>query len=141
MAYDETLRSVSLDGDASLAVYTGVPGQPGSAVPNGGKQYHFVKVTGSHTVGLADATSEPVIGVVQNKVQQAGQAATVAYLGISRVVADKALDAGDVCYCSADGQATDAAGGGPAVGIVIEGTAAAGEIAAVLLTNVNVDNT
>lgn len=134
MAYDETLRSVSLDADASLAVWTGVPGQPGSADPNGGKQYHFVKITGANTVGLADANDTNVIGVLQNKPQVTGQAATVAYLGISRVVADKAIDAGEAVYCSADGQATDADGGGNLVGYAVTSAANAGEILAVLLT-------
>ena len=57
MAYDEAIRSISLDADSSIAVYTGVPGLPGSADPNGGKQYRFVKVTGAGTVGLATAAA------------------------------------------------------------------------------------
>lgn len=135
MAYDETLRSVSLDADASLAVWTGVPGQPGSAAsPNhGGKQYHFVTVTGNGIVGVAGA-SDDVIGVVQNKPQVVGEAATVAYLGISRVIAAKALSAGDKVTAAADGKATT--GGANVVGIVITGTAAAGEVASVLLKTV-----
>jgi len=137
MAYDETLRSVSLDGDASLAVWTGVPGQPGSAAsPNhGGKQYHFVRVTGNGIVGVANATSDDVVGVVQNKVQMVGQAATVAYLGISRVIAAKALAAGTKVTVASDGKATSG-GAGPVVGIVITGTAAGGEVASVLLKTV-----
>jgi len=135
MAYDETLRSVSLDADSSLAVWTGVPGQPGSANPNGGKQYHFVKITGNHTVGLADDNDTNVIGVMQNKPQVVGQAATVAYLGISRVVADKAVAAGADVKISADGQGTDT-GSGPVVGIAVTPAAAAGEIFAVLLKTV-----
>ena len=53
MAYEESLRSITLNADSSLGMYTGVPGQPGSPQPHGGKQYHFVKVTGVHQVGLA----------------------------------------------------------------------------------------
>ena len=78
MAYEESLRSITLNADSSLGIYTGVPGQPGSPDPHGGKQYHFVKVTGVHQVGLADATAA-VVGVLQNKPQGTGQAATVGY--------------------------------------------------------------
>jgi hypothetical protein len=87
MAYEESLRSITLNADATLAVYTGVPGQPGSPSPHGGKQYHFVKVTGVHQVGLAGATGS-VVGVVQNKPQGTGNAATVAIAGVSKVVSD-----------------------------------------------------
>lgn len=131
MAYDELLRSISLDADASLAVWTSVPGQPGSASPHGGKQYHFVKITGAHTCGLADADDTNVVGVMQNKPQVTGQAATVAVSGVSRVVADVALVAGDKVKVSADGQAAKT-GAGPTVGTVILG-AGAGELASIQL--------
>ena len=65
MAYEESLRSITLNADSSLGIYTGVPGQPGSPDPHGGKQYHFVKVTGVHQVGLADATAN-VVGVMSS---------------------------------------------------------------------------
>ena len=79
MAFQEILHAITLEADASLGGYTGVPGLPGSAEPNGGNQYRFVKVTGAVTVGLADATAdEVVVGVLQNKPQDAGHAATVA---------------------------------------------------------------
>jgi len=134
MAYEETLRSISLDADSSLAAYTGAPGSPGApASPaHGGKQYHFVKVTGPHTVGIADADDTTVVGVMQNKPQVTGQAATVGYQGVTKVVADKSLAAGALVKVSAAGQATDT-GAGPTVGIVILGVANAGELASVLL--------
>lgn len=134
MAYEEAIRSVTLNADATLATYTGVPGTPGAAVPNGGKQYHFVKVTGVHQVGLAAAADTTVIGVLQNKPQYTGNAATVAIRGVSKVVSDKAVAAGVKVYVSADGQATDASGGGGSpVGIAVSTTAAAGELLSVLL--------
>jgi hypothetical protein len=133
MAYEEAIRSVTLNADATLATYTGVPGTPGAADPNGGKQYHFVKVTGVHQVGLADADDTTVIGVLQNKPQYTGNAATVAIRGITKVVSDKAVTAGAKVYCSADGQATDATGGGGnALGVAVSTTAAAGELLSVL---------
>ena len=105
MAYEESIRSITLNADATLATFTGVPGQPGSADPNGGKQYHFVKVTGVHQVGLTNA-SDNIIGVLQNKPQYTGNAATVAIRGVVKVVSDAAVTAGAKVYSSADGQAT-----------------------------------
>ena len=133
MAYEESLRSITLTADASLAVYTGVPGQPGSATPNSGKQYHFVKVTGVHQCGLAAAADTNVCGVLQNKPQGTGQAATVAFHGVSKVVSDVAITAGDSIKVSADGQAAKT-GAGPTVGIALSTTALAGELVNVLLT-------
>jgi hypothetical protein len=131
MAYEESLRSITLNADSSLAVYTGVPGQPGSPSPHGGKQYHFVKVTGVHQVGIADA-DDTVIGVLQNKPQVTGGAATVGIRGVSKVVCDAAITAGAAIKVSADGQAATA-GAGPTVGIALTTTANAGELVSVLL--------
>lgn len=132
MAYEESLRSITLNADSSLAVYTGVPGQPGSANPHGGKQYHFVKVTGVHQVGIADAATTAVLGVLQNKPQVVGQGATVGIRGVSKVVSDVAITAGDLIQVSADGQAAKS-GAGPKVGVALTTTAAAGELVSVLL--------
>jgi predicted RecA/RadA family phage recombinase len=133
MAYEESLRSITLNADSSLAVYTGVPGQPGSPAPHGGKQYHFVKVTGSHTVGIADGDDTNVIGVLQNKPQVTGAAATVGIRGVTKVVSDAAITAGAKVYISSDGQATSTAGSSVAVGVALTTTAAAGELCSVLL--------
>jgi hypothetical protein len=132
MAYEESLRSITLNADSSLGIYTGVPGQPGSPNPHGGKQYHFVKVTGVHQVGLAGATGS-VVGVMQNKPQGTGQAATVAIAGVSKVVSDVPITAGSSIQVSADGQAA-ITGTGPVVGIALSTTANAGELVNVLLT-------
>jgi hypothetical protein len=132
MAYEESLRSITLNADSSLGIYTGVPGQPGSPDPHGGKQYHFVKVTGVHQVGLADATNA-IVGVMQNKPQGSGQAATVAIAGVSKVVSDVAVTAGAAIKVSADGQAA-ITGTGPTVGIALSTTANPGELVNVLLT-------
>lgn len=134
MAYEESIRSITLNADSSLATYTGVPGTPGAAVPNGGKQYTFVKVTGAHQVGLAGAADTIVVGVMQNKPQVTGQAATIAIRGASKVVAAKALTAGALIYCAANGKATDATGGGgKPLGVALSTVAAADELVTVLL--------
>lgn len=112
MSYEENLRSLSLNADDTIGVYTGVAGQPGSAVPHGGKQYHFLKVTGADQVGLATDATDLVVGILQNKPQEPGQAATVGYEGVSNVIASAAINAGDLVAPTADGKAvTDATNG------------------------------
>lgn len=133
MAFEESLRSISLDADASLAGYTGVPGLPGSANPNSGKQYRFVKVTGESTVGLADADDGAVIGVLQNKPQVAGAAATVAIRGVSFVVAGGNVTAGQqVCPKDTDGTAIAWSAGKTVAGTALTG-GGSGELISVLL--------
>ena len=131
MAYEETLRAITLDADSTIGIYTGPPGVVGSASPNYGKQYHFVKVTGSHTAGLAGA-GEDAVGVLQNKPQQTGTGATVAIAGISMVFAGtNGLSAGDEVECDANGQGVTQTAG-VSLGVAIE-DAAAGELCPVLL--------
>jgi hypothetical protein len=96
MAYEESLRSVSLDADATIGIYTGVPGLPGSLTPNNGKQFRFVKITGPNRCGLAtDPTTELADGVLQNKPQYPGEAATMGFSGISMVELGGTVTAGD----------------------------------------------
>lgn len=112
MSYEENLQSLTLDADNTIGIYTGVAGQPGSAVPHGGKQYHFVKVTGTRQAGLATAATDVLAGILQNKPQQPGAAATVGYNGVSNVVAADVIDAGDLVAPDATGRAvTDATNG------------------------------
>lgn len=136
MAYDEGLRSVTLTADATAAVYTGVPGLPGSASPNGGNQYKFVKVTGAKQCGLADTTAnEIVVGVLQNKPQTTGSAATVAVRGISKVLAGGNVTAGNAIKVNASGKgvaATLPADAALVVGVAV-GSGAADQLIPVLL--------
>jgi|SRR6187431_1720604 len=132
MAYEESLKSVSLDADATVALYTGVPGLPGSAVPNSGHQYKFVKITGRHQVGLAVADG-PAVGVLQNKPQVTGQAATVGFIGISTVRTGGAVAAGAAVSSDASGRAVTA-GSGAKLGVAIEASTGADELIAILLT-------
>jgi len=132
VSYEESLRSITLNADSSLAVYTGVPGTPGAPNPHGGKQYYFVKVTGVHQCGLLAATSDAAIGVLQNKPQNTGNAATVGIRGVSKVSAAKAITAGTKVYATAGGQATDVVAG-TCHGIALNTVANAGELVSVLL--------
>lgn len=128
MSYEDTLRSISLDADATLAVYTGVPGLPGSAVPNYGKQYCFVKITGEHQVGLAVAAGDAVVGIMQNKPQKAGQAATVGLGAVSNVMSGGVISAGDKVVPDANGHAVTGAG----VWVALAPAAGSGEMIPVL---------
>lgn len=129
MAYEESLRSISLNADESLAVYTGVPGAPGSPRPNYGRQFRFVTVTGANQVGLATDGDAQVIGVMQNKPQVTGQAATVSIHGVSMVMAGGEFDAGDQVGPDDEGRAV--AGG--TSGIALAAAGQAEELVPVLL--------
>ena len=135
MAYEESLRSITLEADASVGKYTGVPGTRDlEASPDYvGLQYRFVKVTGPHTVGLAAAADTNVVGVLQNKPQGVGHAATVGYHGVSKVVAAGAVTAGAAVGSDGSGKATSTVGAGGPLGIALQTAAGAGELIAVLL--------
>lgn len=131
MAFEESLRNITMVSDASLAVRTLVAGTPGAPVDNAGNQYRAVKQTGSRQCGLVSGTTDKVVGIVQNKPQVTGEAATVAIQGISKVRVNGAIAAGADVFAAADGR-------GSATGTALLGraqTAAAGanELIPVLL--------
>ena len=134
MAYEEGLRSITLNADQTLAFYTGVPGQPGSPSPHGAFQYCFVQVTGAKQVGLADGTATTV-GVLQNKPQTVGSAATVGVRGVSKVVATGNINAGDpVKVDASNGKADVGVAGAPEnVGVALT-SGSADELISVLLS-------
>lgn len=133
MAYEESRTSISLNADASLAVYTGVPGMPGSPNPNYGFQFRFVKVTGANQVGLATAAADTVVGVMQNKPQVQGQAATVTISGVSMMMAGGAFDAGDAVTADGEGRAVGGGAAGTERGIALAAAGQANELVPVLL--------
>ncbi len=135
MAFEEIIHSVSLSADASLALYTGVPGQPGSPKPNSGFQYRFVKVTGKTQVGLCKAAADRAVGVMQSKPQVVGQAATIAVWGISFVQSGAAVAAGDLVTSDANGQAVKATDATTSRGVALTASSIAGELISVLLQN------
>ena len=69
-----------------------------------GKQYHFVVMASATTVNVATAITNAPIGILQNT-PTSGQAAEVRILGVSKVVADGTLAAGNFIGTSADAQA------------------------------------
>lgn len=113
MAYSENTKAISYDADASIGIFTGVPGQPGSAVPNGGKQFHLLKLTGKNQVGLCTAGADLIFGVLDNKPQKPGMAATVVYEGATLLTAGGVIAVGDQLVADASGRAVV---GAPAAG-------------------------
>lgn len=131
MAYEESLRSITLTADNTLAVRTGVSNAPGSPVDNAGNQYRFVTVKGEHLCGRA-TTGNRVIGVLQNKPQVPNEAATVAIRGVSKVRVDGPVSAGTAVDVAADGRGTAAATGNGA-GVALSTATEADEVISVLL--------
>ena len=68
------------------------------------KQYHFVVLASATTVNVASAITNAPIGILQNN-PESGEQAIVAISGISKVVADGTLAAGNFIGTSADAQA------------------------------------
>jgi hypothetical protein len=137
MAYEESLKSISLDADSSIGIYTGPPGLPGSLSPNSAKQFHVVKVSGSGTAGLCTlASNEIPCGVLQNKPQNVGDAATVAISGVSMCELGGTVAAGAGVKVDATGRFVTWVGGTDAV-TLLKGVAiyagAIGQLAPVLL--------
>jgi hypothetical protein len=129
--YEEVLTSISLSADSSIGVYTGVPAQPGSAVPNYGKMYSFVKVTGANQVGLCVAATDLYIGVLQNKPQKPGAAATVGIIGVTNIIVGTGgVNAGDKVAPDANGHAVTDATNGKCIALQ---AGVAGSVVAVLI--------
>jgi len=132
VAYEESIRSITLTSDNTLAVRTGVSNAPGSPADNAGNQYRFVTVKGEHLAGLADA-DDVVIGVLQNKPQVPTEAATVAIRGVSKVRVAGAVSAGASVVPDATGKAAAAGVGVDGVGIALATATEADELIPVLL--------
>jgi len=137
MAFEESIRSVSLIADSSIASATGVPGVNTTSANNPGFIYRFVKVTGTKTVGLATTkASDRKAGVLQNKPQVTGAAATVAIRGITNVVSGggaTAVTAGGAVTCDSSGRAIGASGSDIVYGIALQASSTTGELISVLL--------
>lgn len=100
-----------------------------------GAQFLAVKVSGSNTVTKAAASTDAVIGILQNK-PASGQEAVVMTLGITKAVAGAAVAAGAEVMANASAKvitAASAAGANRVIGIALEAAANADEIISVLL--------
>jgi hypothetical protein len=133
MAYEESLKSITLNADASLAVYTGVPSIPGAPATNYGNQYRFVKVTGARQCGLCTAATDNAVGVMQNKPQVTGMAATVGIFGVTNVMASAAITAGATVTSDGQGRAVTTATAADVMGIALADASGANTLVPVLL--------
>lgn len=79
-------------------------GQVVAAADLSAKQFHFVKLASATTVAVCSAITDKPIGVLQNS-PTAGQSAEICIFGITKVVADGVLAAGNLIGTSADSQA------------------------------------
>lgn len=68
------------------------------------KQFHFVKLATATTVNVCTAITDVPVGVLLNT-PTSGQAAEVCIFGITKVVADGNLAAGNIIGTSSDSQA------------------------------------
>ena len=132
MAYEESIRSITLTSDNTLAVRTGVSNAPGSPADNAGNQYRFVTIKGEHLAGRA-GTGDVVVGVLQNKPQVPSEAATVAIRGVSKVRVEGAVTAGTAVDVGADGRGVAAGVDVDGVGIALATATEADELIPVLL--------
>lgn len=90
-------------------------------------QYTFVKLDANGKVIAASAQGEACIGVLQNK-PNTGEAAEVVIFGISKVVADAAINEMDQLTNQTDGQAMAAASADFVLGTAITAAGGAGEV-------------
>ena len=88
------------------------------------KQYHLVKMSGDNTVTVCSGITDVPVGVLQNT-PNSGDAAEVCIFGITKVVADGTLVAGNRIGTSGDGQA-DAITAGTDTTVTVVGIALAG---------------
>jgi len=103
------------------------------------KQFHFVKLASATTVNVCSAITDKPIGILQNT-PTSGQSAEIAIFGISKVVADGTLAAGNIIGTSSDSQA-DAITSGTDTTVFVMGqaieAAAAGNIVTMFLNPSN----
>lgn len=118
-----------LSTDQSLTCITLVAGADLSA-----SQYLFVALSTDGQIDTVVAAGGDAVGVLQDAPDAAGKAASVAVMGITRVVAGGAINPGALVRSSAAGKAVVSAASSTVLGRYI-GTAACvdGEIISVLL--------
>lgn len=101
-------------------------------------QYKFAKVSGAGTATVAAASTDAVVGVIQNK-PNTGEEVELTVLGVTKVVAGAAVAAGAEVMSDASGRAITAAaaaGANRVLGYALDAASAAGEIITVLTLGV-----
>lgn len=116
MAQQEALTCISLEAGADLSA----------------GQYHFVNMSSDGQVDLVASAGAQGIGVLQNKPDAAGRAASVAVYGVAKVVAGGSITAGNRIQSDANGAAIAAASGDFVLGVAMT-SADSGDLVEVLL--------
>lgn len=113
--------------ELNLVTLTSIAGADLSA-----SQYRFVEQSSAGAVTVCNAAGEKALGVVYNDPAN-GQAATIAYGGIARVVAGGAITIGNAIATDNQGRAVAATTGQTILGEAMSAASTAGEIVSVLL--------
>jgi hypothetical protein len=137
MSYRESVKSVTFLAGTGVGVYTGVPGQPGSASPNAGPLHKFVKFSANagEVIPATGAANEIVVGVLSNKPQAVGAPATVDIQGVAEIVLGGTVAANTPVKVNGSGQAVAATLPGDAalvVAITVQGGVSGDHVPALL---------
>lgn len=116
MAYENTPEMITVPAAADLSTH----------------QYKLMTLNSSGQAALGNATNL-IVGVLQNKPTAAGQAATLCWAGVSKVVAAGVITAGARVTSDANGLAIAATTAGDAVIGVALATSAANDIIPILI--------
>lgn len=98
--------------------------------------YRIVRVSGSHTVALASATTDVLFGITQDNAGSSTQAVPVAVHGIAKVYCNDTVTAGGLLTTDASGRAVPATAntaGVYVIGVCLDTVSATGTIASVLV--------
>ena len=121
MALDSNLTCVTLEAGGDLSA----------------GQYRFVELAADAQVDIVASAGGDAVGVLQNDPSAAGRAATVAVMGVSKVVAGATVAAGARLQSDANGAAIAALTGDIVLGRALTG-GAAGDVIEVLLISTHV---
>lgn len=92
------------------------------------KQYHFMRYVATEKCDQASLdTSSELLGVLQNKPRASGQAATIADVGDSIVVAGASITAGTIITTNSSGRAVAVGSGDMAAGRALTAAGADGD--------------
>lgn len=122
MALDSNLTCVTLEAGGDLSA----------------GQYRFVELASDAQVDVVSAAGGDAVGVLQNDPSAAGRVATVAVMGVTKLVAGAAVAAGDKLQAGADGRALTAASGDVVLGRALTAAAQAGDVIECLLVSQHV---
>jgi hypothetical protein len=121
LAFEEDVLDVTFKAASTLAGTTNY-------------QYHFVKLSADNEVTVATGATDKVIGVLQNKPANTGDAARVRIFGVTRVLAAGVIAVGTKVGTDASGHAVaKTVDTTQYMGVLTEASAGANETPAMLL--------